>query len=346
MALVLGRPMMISNFDSDIQLPIDCDIPDFPSRTVPMTLSNNLGNRPTTLSASLVRYFISTKVHQVRELRLDTPHPKDYSMVGVLHQQALSILDGTKPVLRHQNPDTSWDSQYPYLPQQREEVLTIVYTFLTALHRPHISAHVQSLRAVLQAGIVVLDSQQRLFDLTRTHHHMLCHLSFYTVDAAILLLVVIALYPQQMLEDTGNIHRALQQAIVRLSKMAPVNPTANSGLVVIQRCYRRLQESCASSLPADVIPAHSASTGVQLQDTWGALSHEQLNYQDCVPAESRSSPGSLIRNFSTTDASATTHYFDQSYWLNQIDGIYSAANYASDLDPMLTPGFSHVIQKP
>lgn len=335
MALILGRPMMISNFDCDTQLPIDCDIPDFPSRTVPMTLSNNPGNRPTSFSASLVRYFIATKVHQIRELRLDTPHPRDYSMVGVLHQQALSILDSTKPVLRYQNPDTSWDSQYTYLPQQREELLTIVYTFLTALHRPHISAHVQSLRAVLHAGIVVLDSQQRLFDLTKTHHHMLCHLSFYTVDAAILLLVVIALYPQQVLEDTDNVHRALQQAIVRLSKMAPMNPTANSGLDVIQRCYRRLQGSCASSLSADMIPEHLVSTGVQLQNIWTVPSHGQLNSQDCVPSESRSSPGNITQNFSTTDGSATTHYFDQSYWLNQIDCIYSVANYASDLDPIL-----------
>ncbi|OGM45258.1 hypothetical protein ABOM_006450 [Aspergillus bombycis] len=338
MALVLGRPMMISNFDCNIPLPIDCDIPDIPFKTVPVMLSNNLGTRPTSLSASLVRYFISTKVHRIRELGLDTPHPKDYSMVGVLHQEALSILDGTKPVLRHQNPDTSWDAQHAYLPQQREELLTVVYTFLTALHRPHISTHVQSLRAVLQAGIVVLDSQQRLFDLTRTHHYMLCHLSFYTVDAAILLLGVSARYPQQMLEVTGNIHRAIQQAIVRLSKMAPVNPTANSGLDVIQRCYRRLQESCAVSLPADAIPAHSASTRVQLQDIWGALSHEQLNGQDWVPAESFSSPGNCNQHFSPTDGSAATHHFDQSYWLRQIDGIYSAANHASYLDAILEAG--------
>lgn len=338
MALILGRPMMISNFDCDTQLPIDCDIPDSPSKTVPMTISNNLRNRPTSFSASLFRYFISTNVHRIREWRLDTPHPKDYSMVGVLHQEVLSILDGTKPVLRQQNPDTSWDSQYAYLPQQREELLTIVYTFLTALHRPHISAHVQSLRAVLQSGIVVLDSQQRLFDLTRTHDYMLCNLSFYTVDAAILLLVVCALYPQQLLEDTANIHRVLQQAILRLSKMAPVNPTANSGLDVIQRCYRRLQESSTSSLPADATPAHSASAGVQLQDIWGARSHEQLNFQDWVPAQSCYSPGNLTQNLSIRDGSATTHYYDESYWLHQIDDIYSAANYPSDIDAILETG--------
>lgn len=336
MALVLGRPMMIGNFDCDTQLPIDCDIPDVPSSTVPMSFSNNPENRPTSLSASLVRYTISSKVHLIRELRLDTPYPRNYHMVGVLHQQALAILDNTKPVLRHQNPDTSWDSQYPYLPQQREELLTIVFTFLTALHRPHISAHVESRRAVLKAGIVVLDSQQRLFDLTRTHHHMLCHLSFYTVDAAILLSVIIALYPQQMLEDSDNIHRALQQAIVRLSMMASVNPTAKSGLDVIQRCYQGHTISCEYSLSPNVEPADLSSTGVQLQNVRKGQSFQQMNYQDYVPTESRISLDNLTQN-STTDGSAPTHYFDQSYWLHQVDGIYSTADHASDLDPLLEP---------
>ncbi|KAJ6005700.1 hypothetical protein N7451_003644 [Penicillium sp. IBT 35674x] len=295
MALVLGRPMMISDFDCDTKLPIDCDIPDLPSRTVPMSLSNSPENRPSSLSASLV---------------------------------------STKPVLRHHNPDTSWDSQYPYLPQQREELFTIVFTFLTALHRPHINAHVESLRAVLQAGIAALDSQQRLFDLTKPHHYMLCHLSFYTVDAAILLSVVIALYPRQMPEDIGNIHRVLQQAVLRLSQMAPVNPTAQSGLDIIQRCYHGLQGSSESSLPANVAPAPLAS-GVELQDIPRALGLEQPSYQDYMPAEPTFSPDNFTHDFSTMDGSATTHYFDQSYWLHQVDGIYSTANHALDLDSLL-----------
>ncbi|KAE8372615.1 fungal-specific transcription factor domain-containing protein [Aspergillus bertholletiae] len=338
MALVLGRPMMINNCDCDTQLPIDCDIPDFPSRTVPMTLSTNPDKqRPTSLSASLVRYFISTKVHLIRELKLDTPYPVEYSMVGTLHEQVLTILTSTKPALRYQDPDTSCDSQYPYLPQQREELLTVVYTFLMALHRPHISSHMQSRRAVLQAAIIVLDSQQRLFDLTKLHHYMLCHLSFYTVDAAILLSVVTALYPQQSFEDMSNIHRALQQSIARLSMMAPVNPTAKSGLDVIQRCYQRLQEPRRSFFTAEVIPVHLPSAVGELQDTLGALSDEQGSHEEYVLYESNPSPVNLPQDFSTTHRVAPTHYFDQSYWLHQVDNIYSAAAHGSDLDPMLEP---------
>lgn len=337
MALVLGRPMIISNYDCDIQLPIDCDIPEFPSRTVPMALSNKPENRPTSLSASLIRYSISTNVHLIRELRLDTPHPKDYSMVGVLHQQALSILNNTKPVLRHQNPDTSWDSRCPYLPQLREELLTIVYTFLTALHRPHINTHVESLEAVLQAGVAVLDSQQRLFDLAERHHHILCHLSFYTVDAAILLSVVMALYSRQILGDTANVHSALHQAIARLSEMAPVNPTAKSGLEVIQRFYQGIHKSYDSCLSDNLTPTHLASSGVYVQDIRGALNRGQLNYQDYGPSDPRFSSGNPTEDFSTADGFAPTHYFDQSYWLHQVDGIYSAANHTSDFDLVSEP---------
>lgn len=263
----------------------DCDIPDSPSRTIPMTiLTNPDRNPPTSLSASLVKYCISTKVHLIREMGLYNPYPKDYSMVETLHERVSSILDNIKPVLWHKNPDTSYDSQYPYLSQQRKELLTVVHTFLTALHRPHIRSHVQSRRAVLQAAIVVLDSQQRLFELTKRHHHILCHLSSYTLDAALLLSVVTVLYPGQSFEDTGNIHRALQQSRVRLSIMAPVNPTAISGLDIIQRCYHRLQ---------GVIPPHLASAVVQPHDIRGARDHEQLNCPDSAPAESHSSPSNL-----------------------------------------------------
>ncbi|KAE8362189.1 fungal-specific transcription factor domain-containing protein [Aspergillus caelatus] len=332
MALVLGRPMMINNCDCDTQLPIDCDIPELPSRTVPMTLSANPDkHRPTSLSASLVRYCISAKVHLIRELKLDTPYPVDYSMVGTLHEQVLTILKGIKPALRHQDPDTSCDSQYHYLPQQREELLTVVYTFLMALHRPHISSHAQSRRAVLQAAIVVLDSQQRLFELTELHHYMLCHLSFYTVDAAILLSVVTSLYPQQSSEDTSDIYRALQQSIARLSMIAPVNPTAKSGLDVIKRCYQRLQEPRRSLSAAEVIPAHLPSTVGQLQDTSEAPGDEQGSHAEYLQYESYPFPVELPQNFSTTHGVAPTHYFDQSYWLRQVNSIYSTAAHVSDL---------------
>lgn len=338
MAMVLGRPMMISDCDCDTQIPIDCDIPMSPSRTVPMALSNTSDrNAPSSLSASLVRYFISTKVHTIRELRLDSPHPRDYSQVGILHKQVLAILDNTKPVLRHESPDTSWDSQYLYLPQQREEILTVTYTFLTALHRPHISTHVQSRRAVLQATLVVLDSQQRLFELTQPHHYMLFYLSFYTVDAAILLSVVTTLYPSQGFGDMDNVHRALQQSVIRLAIMTPFNPTAKSGLDVVQRCYQKLQESSGSSLSPDMIPSHPSSVGLQLQDIHNEGIHEQPDYSECVPDEPGLSAGNFIQDFSTTDGSSSTHYFDQSYWLNQIDGIYSAVANVSDLDTSLPP---------
>lgn len=86
----------------------DCDIPDSLSRTVPMAISTSPDrNPPASLSATLVRYYISTKVHLIREMRLYNSYPRDYSMVETFYEQFSSILDNIKPVLRHKNPDTS-----------------------------------------------------------------------------------------------------------------------------------------------------------------------------------------------------------------------------------------------
>jgi hypothetical protein len=219
MAMVLGRPKLISDDDCDIQAPIDCNIPKDPSITVPMTAEDD--KRPTTVSASLIRYTIAMKVHEVRALKLDKPYPKDYPKIKAIHDQTLTMLDQTTPVLRSENPNTSWDTEYPYLPQQREEIRSLAYSFIASLHRPHISTHIESREAALKAAIAVLDSQQRLFDQTNTHHYMLCLLSFYTVDAAILLSAITAQHPPESCERKLDIDRALQQCIDRLSLMAP-----------------------------------------------------------------------------------------------------------------------------
>ncbi|KAK9350789.1 hypothetical protein V1523DRAFT_398937 [Lipomyces doorenjongii] len=287
MAMVLGRPHIINLNDCDFQIPINCNISDDPSKTVPMTISPNEDqSRPTTVSASLIRYAIATKVHEARAAKVDRPHPKEYSVVAALHDQALSIVENTTPVLRHQNPDTSWDSKYLYLPQQREEILSIVYTFLTALHRPHITSHAESRSAAIQAAIAVLDSQQRLFAQTSEHYYKLCLLSYYTIDAAISLLAITALYPSRRPEDECEIDRVVKQCIERLTSMAPCNPTAKSGLDVIRHCYRQVQQSrLLASHAADGMVAGTPSPQTELEDTGHGLNRADTDLQESMPFE-------------------------------------------------------------
>ncbi|KAK9431766.1 hypothetical protein V1505DRAFT_354701 [Lipomyces doorenjongii] len=271
MAMVLGRPHIINLNDCDFQIPINCNISDDPSKTVPMTISPN--------EAGLLQ-------SQPRAAKVDRPHPKEYSVVAALHDQALSIVENTTPVLRHQNPDTSWDSEYLYLPQQREEILSIVYTFLTALHRPHITSHAESRSAAIQAAIAVLDSQQRLFAQTSEHYYKLCLLSYYTIDAAISLLAITALYPSRRPEDECEIDRVVKQCIERLTSMAPCNPTAKSGLDVIRHCYRQVQQSrLLASHAADGMVAGTPSPQTELEDTGHGLNRADTDLQESMPFE-------------------------------------------------------------
>ena len=105
MAMVLGRPRTINANDCDMKVPMDCEIPSDPSKTVPMPIQPD--DKPSAFSERLVQYAIAQKIHEVRTLGADKRHPKDYSLIQTLHNQALALLDTAPPTLQPHNPDTS-----------------------------------------------------------------------------------------------------------------------------------------------------------------------------------------------------------------------------------------------
>lgn len=115
-----------------------------------------------------------------------------------------------RPTLRFHNPDISWDSKYLYLPQQREAILTAPNSYLMALHWPQIATHTGSQKLALQAALITLGSQQRVFDNTSRHRYKLFGLSFYTIDATILLSAMAVMYPPSNQAAKINIHQTLQ----------------------------------------------------------------------------------------------------------------------------------------
>lgn len=325
MAMILGRPRAINIDDCDAVMPTDCNIPKDPSKTVPTIMAADGYNKlPSSVSASLIRYALAGKVHEMRALKLDRPHPKDPSLIQTFHEQIVSILDNAPPVLRPKHPDTSWDSHHSYLAQQREELLTLFNMFLMTLHRPHIATRAESRSAASQAAIVILESQQRLFDLSGTHHYKLFGLSFYTIDAAILLSFITALYPSKSPEVMLQVDQILQQAVSRLALMEPHNSIARTGLDILQRCYHRLKETLESSGTT-----RSANT---LQDLQRELNDEgSLHQQDSQPG--LCSPSRQIDvEFLTADILETTNDFDMAYWLEQINQIPSTPWIAADAD--------------
>ncbi|OGM45642.1 hypothetical protein ABOM_006227 [Aspergillus bombycis] len=320
MAMILGRPRMIHPDDCDVKLPIDCNIPKDPSKTVPMTVqSGEPSDGPTTVSAGLFRYALACKFHELRALKADRPHVKDHTIIKGLHEQVISLLENVPPYLRFKNPDPSWDGDYPFLPQLREEVFMTANLFLMTLHRPHILANAESRKAALEATLATLESQQRFFGQTSEHHYPLFGLAFYTVDAAILLSIIIASYPPHSHEPRQYVYHVLQQAIERLSHIQPYNPIAKAGLGIVQRCYEKLKEACHSPTNTSATLSSSAvSPRFELRDL-----RQELSHQNSVPTE---------LDLLEPELSVIPDSFSEAYWLDQLSLIQPPTAVGQDPD--------------
>lgn len=334
MAMILGRPRTIHPDDCDVKPPIDCNIPKDPSKTVPMTVQpGESPNGPTTVSAGLFRYALACKFHEMSALKADRPHLKDHNIIQGLHEQVVSLLENVPPYLRFKSPDTSWDGEYSFLPQLREEVFMTANLFLMTLHRPHILASAESRKAALEATLATLESQQRFFGQTSEHHYPLFGLAFYTIDASILLSIIVASYPPHGHEPRQYVYHVLQQAIERLSYVQPYNPIARSGLGIVQRCYEKLKEACHSPPNTSATPSSSVvSPRFELQSL-----RQELSHRNSVPANDVQSPPSPSSGPEYLDLLAPApsiipDSFSEAYWLDQLNLIQPSSAIGQDPD--------------
>ncbi|KAL1631770.1 hypothetical protein SLS56_004291 [Neofusicoccum ribis] len=327
MAWVLGRPRAINLSDCDVRTPMDCNIPDDPSKKIPLaTPALGDDDGPSFFSSTLVQYELSKKVHEMRELQLDKPYPRDYNAIWAFHKQILSIMDNAPPFARTDNPDTSFDKKFPLLPKKREQVTSVANGVIMVLHRPHMATHVESRKAAVQATLNTLDAQQRYFDLTDPHHYKLFGLTFYTIDAAIMLSAITLMYPPKDEDVKRRINGAMGQAISRLTVMSKSNPTASSGTQIVRTCYDKVKgilkpEEAGSS--GTVTSAETPWSGNTLAES-GSPEFTQDRQRGIV---SNTSTG-LDETLGLPDEDLTSlafwdnaHTFDSSYWLNNMNQI-------------------------
>lgn len=236
----MGRARTINMDDCTIITPLDCNIPENPSKTVPTVASGR--DAPSSYTPQLFNYGLGQLIHKTLSSGAAKPHVKDYNVVKTLHDQVVSLLNALPPVMRPENPDTSWDSRCPNLPKQRQQIFSFANSFLMALHRPHVGAHSASRQAAVQAALNTLESQQRLFDMMSRHHYKLYSLSCLTIDAGVFLSAMAIEHPPMNYDVLGQTQRALQQAIGRLSLMQERSAMARSGVQVFMHCYRMIRE--------------------------------------------------------------------------------------------------------
>ncbi|KUJ10325.1 uncharacterized protein LY89DRAFT_689606 [Mollisia scopiformis] len=324
MSMMLGRPRLINLDDCDIQVPIDCKFPDEPSTVVPTAIRNARDNEmPVPISGHLFRYSIAQLVHEMKTNGANRRHPKDYTSIQALHEKAVALMDGLPAYLRTQNPDKSWDLRLPWIPRQREQILDNATSFLLALHRPHIHSSPKSRKAAIQAAIVILESQERVFEITRQYQYRLFGLAFFTIDAGFFLCSTTIMYPSTDRDSSRRIDVCLQEGIKRLEILEHNNAIAGSGLRLLRHCYQLLQNASttrdtytepASHVPETVQQPEGNDQGNEIPNAFDTFHSDGLHTYD-VPDQIHFPSTSDLTGF------ANINEFDSSYWIEQMNQI-------------------------
>ncbi|KAH6652442.1 fungal-specific transcription factor domain-containing protein [Truncatella angustata] len=324
MALIFRRPRTINTDDCDAPKPLDCNMPTDPTRGVPFIVQpDTSSSTPTTTSATLFRYKLTCVVHEMRAQKTSTPYPRDYSIISRLNERLVAIIDAAPPFLRHRNPDTSWDVKCPYLPLQREELLSTANQILTFLHRPHIVACTESRQAALQAAIATLESQHRIFNQAPKHLHKLFGFSFCTIDAAILLSVMKSIdLPSR--EGAGQrVDHLLQQSMDRLAIMQEGSAVAKSGLQILMQIHQKLEEVHGAVVEIsglDVV-ATTDPEPVPAQQPVDYGSSSSDAFQTLAPVVSAEVGSEFSVLGSPGTITPVLNYFDNWFWLDYMSQI-------------------------
>jgi len=246
MSLLLSRPAMIHRNDCRAGRPISCDIPANPLTIDPDVLVAN--GLPFLFAERLFQYDVACKIHDARDLGLDHVSSETYILVQDMQNQLQSLVTALPDFLRPQNPDTIFDELYDRLPLQRETVITSVSSNVYSLHRPHLASHEESRLEVLNSTMSALESQDRVFAMTPQHYYGMYTLSFYTIDAAMLLMSTAAMYPASAKSSVQRIRQILSRAMDNLSAMASVNTIADTGLTLLNRCLAQMNLALETSV--------------------------------------------------------------------------------------------------
>lgn len=329
MSMMLGRPRLINLDDCSIQVPIDCKFPNDPSTVVPTAIRRGDNEAPTPVSGHLFRYSISQLIHQMKSNGANSKHPKDFASIQTLHEKASMLMDELPAHLRLQNPDTSWDKKCPWISHQREQAFNNCTSFLLSLHRPHIHSSAKSRKAAIQAAICILDSQQRIFEITKQYHYKTFGLAFFTIDAGFFLCSTTIMYPFTDRDLSRKVDVCLQQGIKRLESLEPHNAIARSSLKLLRHCYHLLQEASASRTdfpptiePVTEMPDMAAQSTDHLHSsnpseapgTFIDLHPLDIQTRD-LPAEIQFPSTANLTGFSNINE------FDSSYWIDQMAEI-------------------------
>jgi hypothetical protein len=288
MGMVLGKPLNFKPNDYKIVPPTDCDIPENQRTTAPFERSAY--DRPNTFTVRLLEYRLHRHLPKIRELEAEGPYPRDYSKVERLHQTAHDYIATLPAAYRLENPDTTSDDDCPMLASQRPYLVGTVWMFILVLHRPYIFSIPQSRTEVLNAGIKMLNAQQRFYLTLKPYHYRMFTLAYLTVEPCVAMLAVLIAFPRENATRVNEAFRCIRESLARLNTIRGTNKVAGQGADVIHSLLLRAQKNHPSPIlsstlspPARSLPDQLMTTTSNGSNTLYSMSEQPLMYTPTMP---------------------------------------------------------------
>lgn len=300
MAMILGRPTMINDRHCNATPPIDCQIPLDITELPP--IPRGPLDPPNAFTERLLEYQLAGIVNEIddMEVKVDKPLPLDFSSVDLMHSKVLSFTEFFPPALAIHGRDTSYDQQYSFLATQCELLKSSAFCLIVGLHRPFVFTRDRSKMEVVKASLVILDSQTRVFQITKPHHHTIYTLCFFTFDPAVLIAAVIITSPGSLApEMVDACIEALRQGHQRLEILGSRIKLAEKGAAVLKVLLSKAEAAVSSVHRIDGLLNRTriSSTSPESDGSTGASP-----FPTCSQLRSRESSAPSVSFGSTTDS--------------------------------------------
>ncbi|KAK2616352.1 hypothetical protein QQS21_000786 [Conoideocrella luteorostrata] len=266
MAVVLERPM-----STKIQpaVPLTLKYISHGRTTSIYQFDGEDSHTPTPFGIILHGYDAAYKYLQdIHDMESSIVNRDQYDRVERIHSEISVNIQNLPDWARIENTNREYDKApgYQWLPASREILVTEVNFTLLALHRPHIFAHRSSRNKALQAGLAILESQNRLFNMAEPRQYGVFNFVFTTFDAMALIAALFIAFPEENLEQLVSSTQAIERGLARLESIRLQNKLAATAHATIQELYTKLTKIMVSAIMNyDDQPATSLSalTGPQ-----------------------------------------------------------------------------------
>ncbi|CUS12744.1 unnamed protein product [Tuber aestivum] len=340
MAMILGRPTMINDRHCDVTPPLDCEIPS--DLTKPPVPRGPL-DPPTPFTERLLDYQLANIVNEIDEMevKVDKPLNLDFSSIDLMHSKILSFTEFFPPALAIQNRDTSYDNHHPFLAAQTELLKASAFCLVVGLHRPFVFTRDRSKQELVKASLAILDSQTRVFQMTKEHHHTIYTLCFFTFDPAVLVAAVIITSPASLdPEIIDACMEALREGQKRLEILGQRIKLAEKGAAVLKVLISKAESAISSVQRIDGmmnrtrISSQSSTTQSDTTDTSSNSPFSTTCAQShSSPASSVSFPGSLSHSPAMMPSQIRLHPSDNPMCKPELMSDFDWATYTNSVVP-------------